>query len=91
MTGDLTSCVAVGWCESRRKEQDRAQESPSPRLPTQGTVLLGGGGDPAQHGSICEGSWATQAEDLGVQATFDLSIYEATDFGLLSRFITLYG
>ena len=29
MTGDLTSCVAVRWCESSGKVPDRARESPS--------------------------------------------------------------
>ena len=77
-------------CKSRGREPDHTRESPSPRLPTRGTVLLEGGDDPAQHGSIGEGSWATQAGDLGVQATFDHST-GAADLGLWPGFITRYG
>ena len=73
MTGVLTIGVAVRWCESSGSEPDRARERLSPWLPTRGTVLLGDGEDPAQHGSTGKGSWATQAGDLGVKATFDHS------------------
>ena len=73
MTGVLTNGMAVMWCESSGSEPDRARERPSSWLPTRGTVLLGDGEDPAQHGSTGKGSWATQAGDLGVKATFDQS------------------
>ena len=65
--------LTVRWCRSSGSEPDRARERPSPWLPTRGTVLLEGGEDPARHGSIGKGSWATQAGDLGVKATFDHS------------------
>ena len=55
------------------------------------TVLLEGGDDPAQYGSTGEGSWATQAGDLGVKATFDHSSGGAADSGLRSGLVTRYG
>ena len=91
MTGVLTSGMAVRWCESSGREPDRARERPSPWLPTRGTVLLEGGEDPARHGSIGKGSWATQAGDLGVKATFHHSSRWSRRPGLRSGFVTRYG
>ena len=83
--------LTVRWCRSSGSEPDRARERPSPWLPTRGTVLLEGGEDLAQHGSIGKGSraWATRAGDF--KQPFDHSICGAVDIGLRSGFITRNG